>query len=84
MGDVTEANIERILTKVNSLQPKIDQSDADDKLLLTEELASIKAEMKSMLEECQETQKEQAAAIRIYQAEMAILLGQIDKAQNLQ
>ena len=40
--------------------------------------------MKSMLEECQETQKEQAAAIRIYQAEMAILLGQIDKAQNLQ
>ena len=35
MGDVTEANIERILTKVNSLQPKIDQSDADDKLLLT-------------------------------------------------
>ena len=35
MGDVTEANIERILNRVDSLAPKIDQSDADDKLILT-------------------------------------------------
>ena len=36
--------------------------------------------MKSMLVECQETQREQAQAIRIYQDEMKILLEQIQNA----
>ena len=36
--------------------------------------------MKSMLAECQETQREQAQAIRIYQEEMKILLEQIQNA----
>ena len=35
MGDVTEANIERVLNRVESLGPKLDQCDADDKKILT-------------------------------------------------
>ena len=46
--------------------------------LKKEELASIKSEMESMLDECQETHRQQAQAVRIYQQEMAVLLQQVN------
>ena len=49
MGDVTEANIERVLSRVESLGPKLDQCDADEKKILTVSFISFSFSLKILL-----------------------------------